>query len=206
MRLPEPEVAVVAEPKQVRLPHHQHGTATSSPRWTCCAGRRQARPTAATPATMAALERTFRDFGVPAAGHRRPPGPYRHDVRGGGRAPGPRSTACSTLGDDIAYALATPDVRIIAPIPGKSAIGVEVPNKVREFVTLGDVLWSKAARELHQAPVRRRSGKDVHGRAVLVNLAEMPHLLIAGATGAGKSCVHQHVRDLAAGAGHARTR
>ncbi|HJP66425.1 MAG TPA: DNA translocase FtsK, partial [Actinomycetota bacterium] len=90
------------------------------------------------------------------------------------------------LGDDITYALATPDVRIIAPIPGKSAIGVEVPNKVRDFVMLGDVLGSKAAKEATK-PLFVGLGKDVHGRAVLVNLAEMPHLLIAGATGAGKS-------------------
>jgi DNA segregation ATPase FtsK/SpoIIIE, S-DNA-T family len=90
------------------------------------------------------------------------------------------------LSEDIAYALATPDVRIIAPIPGKSAIGVEVPNKVRDFVMLGDVLASKAARDSTK-PLHVALGKDVHGRSVLVNLAEMPHLLIAGATGAGKS-------------------
>src|SRR5436309_3611677 len=91
-----------------------------------------------------------------------------------------------SLGDDIAYALATPDVRIVAPIPGRSAIGVEVPNKVRDFVMLGDVLSSKTAQEVRKA-LFVGLGKDVHGRAVLMNLAEMPHLLIAGATGAGKS-------------------
>jgi S-DNA-T family DNA segregation ATPase FtsK/SpoIIIE len=91
-----------------------------------------------------------------------------------------------TLSDDIAYALATPDVRIIAPIPGKSAIGVEVPNKVRDFVMLGDILASKTATEMTK-PLYVALGKDVHGRSVLVNLAEMPHVLIAGATGAGKS-------------------
>jgi len=91
-----------------------------------------------------------------------------------------------SLADDIAYALATPDVRIIAPIPGRSAIGVEVPNRVRDFVMLGDVLRSRAAQEARH-PLFVGLGKDVHGRGVLVNLAEMPHLLIAGATGAGKS-------------------
>jgi S-DNA-T family DNA segregation ATPase FtsK/SpoIIIE len=101
-------------------------------------------------------------------------------------AAGTKVNRVLSLADDIAYALATPDVRIIAPIPGRSAIGVEVPNRVRDFVMLGDVLTSKAAREANGA-LFVGLGKDVHGRAVLVNLAEMPHLLIAGATGAGKS-------------------
>jgi S-DNA-T family DNA segregation ATPase FtsK/SpoIIIE len=91
-----------------------------------------------------------------------------------------------SLADDIAYALATPDVRIIAPIPGRSAIGVELPNKVRDFVMLGDILRAKTAID-DEHPLAVALGKDVHGRAQLVNLADMPHVLIAGATGAGKS-------------------
>jgi DNA segregation ATPase FtsK/SpoIIIE, S-DNA-T family len=135
--------------------------------------------------TTAALERTFQNFGVPArvvAAHRGPTVTmYEVEVEAGTKV-----NKVLSLGDDIAYALATPDVRIIAPIPGKSAIGVEVPNKVRDFVMLGDVLASKAAKEVRK-PLYVGLGKDVHGRAVLVNLAEMPHVLIAGATGAGKS-------------------
>jgi S-DNA-T family DNA segregation ATPase FtsK/SpoIIIE len=135
--------------------------------------------------TMGALERTFRNFGVPArvvAAHRGPTVTmYEVEVEAGTKV-----NRVLSLADDIAYALATPDVRIIAPIPGKSAIGVEVPNKVRDFVMLGDVLSSRAAREVTR-PLFVGLGKDVHGRAVMVNLAEMPHLLIAGATGAGKS-------------------
>jgi DNA segregation ATPase FtsK/SpoIIIE, S-DNA-T family len=135
--------------------------------------------------TKAALERTFHNFGVPArvvASHRGPTVTmYEVEVDAGTKV-----NRVLSLGDDIAYALATPDVRIIAPIPGKSAIGVEVPNKVRDFVMLGDVLASKAAREATK-PLYVALGKDVHGRALLVNLGEMPHVLIAGATGAGKS-------------------
>jgi S-DNA-T family DNA segregation ATPase FtsK/SpoIIIE len=91
-----------------------------------------------------------------------------------------------SLSSDIAYALATPDVRIQAPIPGRSAIGIEVPNTHRDFVMLGDVLRSDEAKRVAH-PLTVALGKDVHGRARMVNLAEMPHLLIAGATGAGKS-------------------
>jgi len=135
--------------------------------------------------TMAILERTLRNFGVAAsvAGASRGPTVTLFEVE---VSAGTKVNKVLNLGDDIAYALATPDVRIIAPIPGKSAIGVEVPNKVRDFVTLGDVLGSKtAAQEPH--PLAVALGKDVQGNAVLLRLNEMPHLLIAGATGAGKS-------------------
>jgi S-DNA-T family DNA segregation ATPase FtsK/SpoIIIE len=135
--------------------------------------------------TVEALERTFRTFGVPAhvpAAHRGPTVTlYEVEVEAGTKV-----NKVLSLADDIAYALATPDVRIIAPIPGKSAIGVEVPNRVRDFVMLGDVLRSRAAKE-DRHPLSVALGKDVHGRAQLVNLTAMPHLLIAGATGAGKS-------------------
>ncbi|HET7928869.1 MAG TPA: DNA translocase FtsK, partial [Actinomycetota bacterium] len=133
----------------------------------------------------AALERTFHTFGVPAhvvAAHRGPTVTlYEVEIEAGTKV-----NKVLSLADDIAYALATPDVRIIAPIPGRSAIGVEVPNKVRDFVMLGDILRSKTALE-DEHPLAVALGKDVHGRAQLVNLADMPHVLIAGATGAGKS-------------------
>ncbi|MFM7719051.1 MAG: DNA translocase FtsK [Actinomycetota bacterium] len=135
--------------------------------------------------TVEALERTFRTFGVAArvpAAHRGPTVTlYEVEVEAGTKV-----NKVLALADDIAYALATPDVRIIAPIPGKSAIGVEVPNKVRDFVMLGDVLRAKSARD-DRHPLSVALGKDVHGRAQLVNLTKMPHLLVAGATGAGKS-------------------
>jgi len=135
--------------------------------------------------TTAALERTFRTFGVAARVPKAHRGPtvtlYEVEVEAGTKV-----NKVLALADDIAYALATPDVRIIAPIPGKSAIGVEVPNKVRDFVMLGDVLRARAAKD-DGHPLAVALGKDVHGRAQMVNLTKMPHLLIAGATGAGKS-------------------
>jgi S-DNA-T family DNA segregation ATPase FtsK/SpoIIIE len=102
----------------------------------------------------------------------------------------------TNLARDIAYAMASPDVRILAPIPGRSAIGVEVPNQERQLVTLGDVLATGEARRA-QHPLEVALGRDIAGRAIMVNLAEMPHLLIAGATGAGKSsCINSLVTSI----------
>ncbi|MGH2682764.1 MAG: DNA translocase FtsK 4TM domain-containing protein [Actinomycetota bacterium] len=134
---------------------------------------------------IAALERTLRNFGVAASvkGATRGPTVTLYEVE---VSAGTKVNKVLSLADDIAYALATPDVRIIAPIPGKSAIGIEVPNKVRDFVMLGDVLGSRTARD-DRHPLSVGLGKDIQGRAVLCHLNQMPHLLIAGATGAGKS-------------------
>jgi S-DNA-T family DNA segregation ATPase FtsK/SpoIIIE len=103
---------------------------------------------------------------------------------GDGRAV--KMATVASLHRDIAYALEAEDVRILAPIPGKRAIGVEVPNQTRHLVTLGDLLTSAEAREATH-PLEVGIGKDIAGRTVMMNLATTPHLLIAGATGAGKS-------------------
>ncbi|MEY4010725.1 MAG: translocase SpoIIIE, partial [Actinomycetota bacterium] len=92
----------------------------------------------------------------------------------------------TSLNRDIAYSMAATDVRILAPIPGKSAIGVEVPNESRQLVSLGDLMVSPEAKAASH-PLEVAVGKDIAGRAVFMNLASTPHMLIAGATGAGKS-------------------
>ena len=105
-------------------------------------------------------------------------------------APGVKVARVTTLHRDIAYAMAAADVRILAPIPGKSAIGVEVPNHTRQLVTLGDILTSPAA-EAATHPLEVALGQDISGRPAIINLARMPHVLIAGATGSGKSsCIN----------------
>ena len=100
--------------------------------------------------------------------------------------PGVKVARVTSLQKDIAYAMAAPDIRLLAPIPGRSAIGVEVPNVTRQLVSLGDVLGSPEARASRH-PLEVAIGRDIAGRAVMESLASMPHILIAGATGAGKS-------------------
>ena len=102
----------------------------------------------------------------------------------------------TSLNKDIAYAMASPDVRILAPIPGRQAIGVEVPNADRVVVNLGDILTSEEARQATH-PLQVAVGRDINGAAKLMNLATMPHLLIAGQTGAGKSsCINSIITSV----------
>jgi S-DNA-T family DNA segregation ATPase FtsK/SpoIIIE len=145
--------------------------------------------------TARQLEDTLVQHGVDATLTKIVPGPTvtRYEIE---LAPGVKVNRVSSLSHDIAYALATPDVRILVPIPGKSAIGVEVPNTKRRLVSLGDILSSaEAAVETH--PLTVGLGMDISGEPKLLNLAELPHVLIAGATGAGKSsCINSIVTSL----------
>ena len=99
---------------------------------------------------------------------------------------GVKVSRIKSLNDDIAYAMASPDVRIIAPIPGKQAIGVEVPNETRQTVAVGDILSSVEAADA-KGPMEVAIGRDINGLSLMVDLSKMPHTLVAGATGAGKS-------------------
>ena len=135
----------------------------------------------------AQLTEALGHFGVEAKVIGMVAGPHitRYELR---LAPGIKVGKVAQLKDDLAYALAASDIRILAPIPGKQAVGVEVPNARRKIVHLGDVLQETPA---GWSPLTVWLGKDVAGRAIGADLAKMPHLLVAGTTGAGKSgCVN----------------
>ena len=145
--------------------------------------------------TATDLTNLLKEHGVEAELTNIVPGPTvtRYEIE---LAPGVKVSKVTSLSHDIAYALATPDVRLLAPIPGRSAIGIEIPNRQRKLVSLGDVLQSTEAKN-NPHPLSVGLGLDISGKARLINLSELPHVLIAGQTGAGKSsCINSIVTSL----------
>lgn len=145
--------------------------------------------------TTRVIEDTLNQFNVDAAvtGYTSGPTVTRFEVELG---PGVKVNRVLSLSNEIKYALASGELRFLAPIPGRSAIGVEVPNRTRRLVTLGDALASKEAQNSHH-PLAVALGMDISGNAVMTNITEMPHLLIAGATNSGKSsCINSMITSI----------
>ncbi|MGI8775528.1 MAG: DNA translocase FtsK [Actinomycetota bacterium] len=193
--VPSPTAGLVAKPKQLVMPVGDSKNYKLPPVDLLASGGTREISARSIDEATKVLESTLEQFSVDASvtGYTAGPTVTRFEIELGA---GVKVNRVLSLSNEIKYAMASGELRFLAPIPGRSAIGVEVPNRSRQLVTLGDVLTSKESQR-DQHPMAVALGQDISGESVLANITEMPHVLIAGATNSGKSsCINSIITSI----------